>query len=276
VDQLTLESRLAELNLPAIRYFPIIDSTNDEAWRWVDSDAPHGAIVIADEQTAGRGRNQRHWVTKAGSGLAFSLILHSPPLESKLINRLTGLGAVTTCLALQSEYELSAQIKWPNDILLSQHKVAGVLVETRWEGNILKHAVVGIGINIAPESIVPENLPSAGLNFPATCVESELGHRVDRVDLLHAMLKQFFHWFSLLSSSDFIHVWEEMLAYRDQWVELTSENRLHPTINAVAQPAIQQGKVIGLTSDGALKILSETGKLTTAQVGEIRLKPSAQ
>ncbi len=80
MDQPSLESALADLNLPAIRFFTSIDSTNDEAWRWIDAGAPHRALVIADEQTAGRGRFQRHWVTTAGKWAGFQpgLALTSP------------------------------------------------------------------------------------------------------------------------------------------------------------------------------------------------------
>lgn len=74
MDQRSVESFLSRLNPPAIRYFQSIGSTNDEAWSWIDDAAPHRAIVLAEEQTAGRGRGQRRWVTMPGSGLAISLI----------------------------------------------------------------------------------------------------------------------------------------------------------------------------------------------------------
>ena len=274
MDQPSLESALADLNLPAIRYFPSIGSTNDEAWRWIDSGAPHCAIVFADEQTAGRGRLQRRWVTTAGSGLAFSLVLQSPPLDPQLVRRLTGLAALAICNALRKKYTLPALIKWPNDILLNQRKVAGVLVEARWNGEKLKSAVIGIGINIASESVNPANLPAEGLNFPATCVEDALGHPVDRLELLHVILQEFSHWLPQLSAQDFIDAWEASLAYHDQWVELSIENNAQSSRREAVPPTIQVGKVIGLTSDGSLKLLTRSGELVVAQVGEIHLRPS--
>jgi BirA family biotin operon repressor/biotin-[acetyl-CoA-carboxylase] ligase len=274
MDQPSLESALADLNLPAIRFFSSIGSTNDEAWHWIDAGAPHCALVIADEQTAGRGRFQRRWVTTAGSGLAFSLILHSPPLVPQFVQRLTGLAALAVCNALRKKYTLLPQIKWPNDILLNQRKVAGVLVEARWDGKTLKAAVIGIGINIAPESINPVNLPPAGLNFPATCVEDALGHPVDRLELLSASLHEFFSWLPQLSSQAFIDEWETNLAYHDQWVELFVENTALSSPWEAAPLLIQVGKVIGLTPDGSLKLLTRSGKLVTAQVGEIHLRPN--
>jgi BirA family biotin operon repressor/biotin-[acetyl-CoA-carboxylase] ligase len=274
MDQPSLESKLADLNLPAIRFFPRIGSTNDEAWHWIDSGAPHCGLVLADEQTAGRGRFQRRWITTAGSGLAFSLILQSPPLEPQLVHRLTGLAALAICNALRTKYALPALIKWPNDILLNQRKVAGVLVEARWAGERLIAAVIGIGINIAPESVNPVNFPAEGLNFPATCVEGELGHPLDRLDLLNASLQQFFSWLPRLSAQDFICQWEASLAYINQWVELSVENNTQSPNRDTAPACIQVGKVIGLTPDGSLKLLTRSGETMIVQVGEIHLRPS--
>jgi BirA family biotin operon repressor/biotin-[acetyl-CoA-carboxylase] ligase len=273
MDQASLESTLADLNIPAIRFFSTIGSTNDEAWRWFDAGAPHCAIVIADEQTAGRGRLQRRWVTTTGSGLAFSLVLQSPPLQSQHVYRLTGLAALAICNALRKNYALPAQIKWPNDILLNQRKVAGVLIEARWDGDTLKAAVIGIGINIAPDSVSSINLPAEGLIFPATCVEGELDHPVNRLDLLHATLQEFFSWFPKLSSQDFVDAWETSLAFRDQWVELSVEHAAQSSQREAAPPLIEVGKVIGITPDGSLKLLTRSGELLTAQDGEIRLRP---
>jgi BirA family biotin operon repressor/biotin-[acetyl-CoA-carboxylase] ligase len=274
MDQPSLEFALADLQLPAIRFFRSLGSTNDEAWRWVDAGAPHAALVIADEQTAGRGRSDRHWVTVPGSSLAFSLVLLSPPLESLHIQRLTGLGALAVCHALRITYALPAQIKWPNDILINQRKAGGVLVETRWHGDVLQAAIIGIGINIASQSVSPENLPTEGLNFPATCVEVELKHPVERIELLHGILEQLFSRLDRLSSQDFISEWEGSLAYLNQWVELSVINSTPPTEAKNKQFSDPWGKLIGIDLNGSLKLLSRSGKLSTVQVGEIQLKPS--
>jgi BirA family biotin operon repressor/biotin-[acetyl-CoA-carboxylase] ligase len=273
MDQPSLESALADLPISAIRFFSTLDSTNDEAWRWIDAGATHAALVVADEQTAGRGRNLRHWVTVAGCALAFSLVLASPQLEPQHIPRLTGLGALAACQALHRLYDLQADIKWPNDILLRVHKVGGILVETRWQGEVLKAAVIGIGINIAPESISPQNLPMERLNFPATCVEAELGHQVERLELLHGILERIFHWYGKLASPEFLSAWEGKLAYLNQWVQLSV---VIPPRSAHDQGEPNPGnigKVIGLAPDGALKLLLPSGTMTSVQVGEVQLKP---
>jgi len=275
MDQKSVVSTLADLNLPAIHFFNTIDSTNAEAWRWLENGAPHGAMVIADEQTAGKGRLHRRWITAVGSGLAFSLVLMSPPFDSRLLSRLTGLGALATCLALQNHYSLPAQVKWPNDILLDQRKAGGVLVEARWNGKDLQSVVIGIGINIAPESVNPDLLPAEALSFPATCIENALGHPVDRMELLHAILHEFVSWLPQLGLPDFIETWESHLAYRDQWVELSGEAHAISSPHQDIPALLVTGKVIGLSEDGALQLLTRSGKVETAQVGEIHLRPAA-
>ena len=85
MDQASLQDYLEDLGLPLIRFFESIDSTNDEAWRCVDIGVPHSTLIVADEQTAGRGRYQRHWVTTRGACLAFSLVLHAPPLNAQQV-----------------------------------------------------------------------------------------------------------------------------------------------------------------------------------------------
>lgn len=273
MDQLSLESTLVDLNLPVIRYFPSTGSTNDESGRWIDAGAPDLALVIADEQTTGRGRSQRRWVTIPGAGLAFSLILLSPPLDPRLLSLLTGLGAVAIQKAFAKKYDLPAQIKWPNDVLLEQHKVAGVLVEARWSGELLRSVIIGIGINIAPESVSAVHLPVTELNFPATCLENALGYPVERLELLHAILQELLTWLPRLSLPDFILEWESCLAFRDQWVELSTGNSSPPSHEDDISGHTQVGKVIGLTPDGSLKLLTKSGKLVSAAVGELHLRP---
>ena len=272
MDQTSLETTLAELPVPSVRYFPTLDSTNDEAWRWVEAGAPDGALVIAEEQTAGRGRFHRHWVTVARSSLAFSLVLLLPPIDPHFYSRLTGVGALAVCQAFRTLYSLPALVKWPNDILVNERKAGGVLVEARWSGEDLVAAVIGIGINIAPESVSPDVLPPHSLSFSATCIEGALGHPVDRMELLHTILKEFFGWLPRLTSSEFMHAWEDLLAYRGQWVEL-SAGEVGASQPTASRSQVITGKLIGLDEDGSLQLQVYAGELLTVQVGDVRLRP---
>ncbi len=155
------------------------------------------------------------------AGLAMSLVLRqtqslNPDTSSLLLSRLTGLGAVGVSAALQASYQLEAQIKWPNDVLLKGRKVAGVLAEAYWRGDLLEGVVLGIGVNITPQAVPPET----ELNFPATSVEGETRTPIDRLALLHAILEKIIFWRSRLAMPEFLQAWELHLAYKGEWVRI--------------------------------------------------------
>ena len=132
-----LQESLSDLPLGEIRYYEQIGSTNTIAKQWAHAGAPDLSLVVADEQTAGRGRLDRIWVTHPGAALAFSLVMQlqsqsTPPAprQEKVLPFLTALGAVAVSAALRQEFGLTTEIKWPNDVLLNRRKVSGVLAET--------------------------------------------------------------------------------------------------------------------------------------------------
>jgi BirA family transcriptional regulator, biotin operon repressor / biotin---[acetyl-CoA-carboxylase] ligase len=261
MDQSALERLLSDLPLGSIRYFHIIASTNDLAARWAEAGAPDLALVAADEQTAGRGRLNRHWFTPPGSALAFSLILK--PGKDELASQaaqLSALGALAVCDTLNTAFSptLPAQVKWPNDVVATRRKLAGVLAETHWHGDQPLAVILGIGINVAPDSVPPDDM----LSFPATCVEAVLEKTVDRWSLLHAVLAKLLELRQWLGSPDFIQAWERRLAFRGEWVQLVVQD----------QPPVE-GQVLGLFPDGALKLKLRSGEVRGYQIGEVRLRP---
>lgn len=266
MDLLSLEQRLADLPLGGLRYFDRIDSTNLEAARWVDEEAVDLALVVADEQTAGRGRKGRKWITPSGAALAFSLVIRETALISRESNlqrgglvRLTALGALAVCLTLKEEYGLPARIKWPNDVLVGGEKLAGVLVETHWYGERLAAAILGVGVNVSPQS-VPKN---GATSFPATCVESALGAPVQRMAILRAVLGRILSWRRRLFDPAFILTWEENLTWRGEWVQITGENE-----KSTAQ--FQLGKIIGLDQQGHLVLCDPNGETFSVKRGGVR------
>jgi BirA family biotin operon repressor/biotin-[acetyl-CoA-carboxylase] ligase len=272
MEQHGLENRLADLPLGEVRYFDRLGSTNDEAKHWAEEGAPDLSVVVADEQTAGRGRAGRRWTTPAGAGLAFSLILY-PTLEgSDTLPRMTALGALAVCDALRNVYRLPAQIKWPNDVLLNRWKVAGVLAEAHWTGGDLTSVVLGVGINVASASVSEAVLPASNLLFPAICVEDALGRPVDSLELLHAVLAEFLRWRQRLSWSDFMRAWEASLAFRGEWVHIFSDQRDEETKASLEAP-IQEGQIAGLAPDGSLRLTTRSGDEITVRFGEVRLRP---
>jgi BirA family biotin operon repressor/biotin-[acetyl-CoA-carboxylase] ligase len=217
---------------------------------------------------------QRRWVSAPGAGLAFSLILLSPSLRTNQFSLLPGLGALATCLALQHHFSLPAQIKWPNDILLDGRKTAGVLAEARWHGDELTAAVIGIGINIALQSINPQVLHPETLDFPATCIEKTLGHPVERWEVLHAVLSEFLGWLPRLSSAQFLQTWESNLAYMGMWVELSPGNVSPAQRQDASSPDKIIGRVNGLAADGSLQLSARSGEGFSVHAGEIHLRPT--
>jgi BirA family biotin operon repressor/biotin-[acetyl-CoA-carboxylase] ligase len=257
MNESLLRKTLSEIPLGGLRLFDRIGSTNDLALAWAADGAPDLALVCAEEQTSGRGRGNRLWFTPPGAALAFSLILRPLPGEERSIPLFSGLGAMAVCAALELR-TLHPQIKWPNDVLLNQRKVCGILAEAVWIGDKVDAIVLGIGVNIKPEAIPP----SDQLNFPATCVESELGAAVDPAGLLKDILQALLHWRALLTNEAFLKGWEERLAFLGDKVEIRMEGLPSRT-----------GVVEGLENDASLRLRSPDKNIFTVQYGEVHLRP---
>ncbi len=244
-----------KLPIGAIRYFDTIGSTNDEALAWAAQGAPNLSLVIADEQTAGRGRLDRKWFTPARSAIACSVILH--PRDNAQLSRTVGLAALSIADAC-SRLGLQPQIKWPNDILLSGKKTAGILIESAWTGDNITALVIGMGINILKESLPP----AEGLKFPATSIETELGHPVDREEFLQAVLTSMVKRLPQMGTDSFLASWEAQLAYKDQLVQISQGGN-----------EIIQGRLLGLQTDGSLRLQDEQGSQLTIHFGDVSLRP---
>jgi BirA family transcriptional regulator, biotin operon repressor / biotin---[acetyl-CoA-carboxylase] ligase len=274
MDIKSLRLSLSDLPLGSIRYFESIGSTNDEAAAWIQAGAGDLSLVVADEQTHGRGRLQRRWFTPPQAGLALSLVLRQsqaadPEASSLMLSRLTGLGAVGVSAALQASCHLEAQIKWPNDILLKGRKVAGILAEATWRGELLEGVVLGIGVNITAQAVPP----ASELNFPATSVEAETGATVDRLALLHAILEKIIFWRGRLATPDFLQAWELHLAYKGEWVQIINSSLARLPIEAARLESIYEGQLLGLDTSGGLQIRDRSGNASVLYSGEIHLRP---
>jgi BirA family transcriptional regulator, biotin operon repressor / biotin---[acetyl-CoA-carboxylase] ligase len=259
MEHQSLVDSLVDLEIKAIRYFDSIGSTNDEAVRWAEAGALDMSLVFADEQTSGRGRAGRQWFTPAGSALALSLILRFPGPDQSggRLARLSGLGALAVSDALL-EYRLPAQVKWPNDVLVRRRKVAGVLVEACWEGGQLTAAVLGIGVNAAPQAVPP----AYELIYPATCVEAEAGFKIERLELLHAILFHMLKRKESLFTDQFLQDWNNRLAFRGEWVQILEHGK------------IMEGQVMGLNEDGSLLLNTRSGQIISIYAGDLRLRPN--
>lgn len=257
MDQRSLEEALAGLGLGAVRFEAQTGSTNDLAAAWARAGAPDLALVVANEQTAGRGRLARRWFTPPGAALAFSLVLRNQENAMRLI----ALGALAVCDTLTEDYGLQAEIKWPNDVLIGRRKVCGILTEAQWQGEGLVAAILGIGVNVLAQAAPPDQ---EGI-FPATSVEAALGRPVDRLELLRAILTRLIAWRSTPNRMDLLHAWEKRLAFRGEWVQVFAG----PDVTDLPQ----EGELLGLAPDGALLLRGRSGQLFTLHIGEVRVRP---
>lgn len=257
MNQNELKKVLSRLPLGDVRYFDSIGSTNNEALAWATGSAKDLSLVIADEQTAGRGRLDRKWFTPKGTALAFSLILRPTAAEKPHLTRIVGLAALAIADSLRTR-GLAAQIKWPNDVLLNGRKIAGILVESVWSGEEVDCVVIGIGMNVLKDAV-----PSADLLlFPATSLEESLGAAVEREKILHDILAGMIALRPHLGSDSFIASWEKALAFRGEEVQAEQ-----------GDGSLLAGKQLGLEPDGSLKLSDETGKSITVRFGDVRLRP---
>jgi BirA family transcriptional regulator, biotin operon repressor / biotin---[acetyl-CoA-carboxylase] ligase len=257
INEGRLQKALSSLPLGGLRYFDSIGSTNDDALSWAAEGGPDLSLVISNEQTAGRGRSGRKWITPPGSAVAFSLIMRPTPGELEYPARITGLGALALLDTLRS-IRLFPQIKWPNDVLVNGRKVAGILVESQWLGDILQASILGIGVNVLNGSSPPPESAA----FPATCIEDELKHPLDRAVLIKDILSAILNWRDKIGGEEFLEAWEDSLAFRGQQVQVTGDTQLSLT-----------GELIGLEQNGNLRLRTPDGYIQRCQFGEIHLRP---
>ena len=193
-DLATLDAALAGTPFPGnIRYFPSIHSTNALAMREAEEGAPEGMVYLADEQTAGRGRGAHGWHSARGAGLYVSILLR-PRVAPADILWLSLAAGLAVREAVRQVTSLEADIRWPNDLLFGKKKFCGILTELNAEVTRVRHAVVGIGVNVHQESFPGE------LAAIASSLRTETGRGWARQDLLIALLQSLYREAEALSA----------------------------------------------------------------------------
>ena len=248
---------LETLPIAAFEAFDEVGSTNDVAMEWLRNGAEDRSLVITNRQISGRGRMGRSWQTTPEASLAFSYILKPSPREIPYLAFYSPLGALAVCEAILA-YDTQAQIKWPNDVLINRKKVAGILSEVVWEGDAISGVVIGIGVNIATDSIPDSN----SVLFPASSVTEETGKTVDRMEFLADTLAQLDSWRLSINSSTFFDEWDRCLAFKGEQV----------MIQPVAGSTIT-GTMIGINQFGAVLIQNAAGEVKSFLAGDVHLRP---
>jgi len=239
---------------PQILRFDSLPSTNVEASRRAVQGAPEGLCVVGSEQTAGRGRLDRHWVSPKDAGLYCSIILR-PQFDQKLWPLLTLMAAVAVHDALLDAYTLETDIKWPNDILANEKKLCGILAETV-DTPLGRAVVLGIGINLKDNSFPAE------LDRVATSVEATAGRSGDPQVVLEALVGSVVRYYQMLQlpggPEEIVREWSTRSSY-------ASGKR----IRVASGDEILEGTSRGLERDGALRIETDTGEIKTFRAGDV-------
>ena len=202
----------------------LVNSTNGAAFDAAAADAPDGTVIVADAQRAGRGRMGRTWESPAGRNLYLSILLR-PPLPPSVTTALPFLAAVTAGDAIRAATGLPVMTKWPNDLIIHDRKIGGILIETRCIGADTVLAVVGIGVNVNwPRRAMPEPLRAT-----ASSLQAELGRPVNRSRLLAALLNQFDRGYRRLrcdGSAPLLHAWSRRCLTLEQPVHVKTPTGL--------------------------------------------------
>jgi BirA family biotin operon repressor/biotin-[acetyl-CoA-carboxylase] ligase len=207
-----------------IIYFSETTSTNDIAVKLAKNGAEEGVIVIADYQTGGRGRRGRIWFAPSETCILSSIILR-PSLSLKYINILTPIAVVSIVNTINSITQLDASVKWPNDVVIGEKKVSGVLTETRILKNGIDFAVVGIGINV---NVSKDKIPLE-ISEIATSLYMELGYEICRIHLFQEIIRQFEKRYLGLNETtynEFLNEWKSLSTIIGNRVQIESENNI--------------------------------------------------
>lgn len=236
---------------PKVLRFESLPSTNTELARLASDGAAEGVSIVADEQTAGRGRLQRAWSSPRGAGLYFSILLR-PTTRQNYWPLITFMAALAVGDALREACGLGTDIKWPNDILSGERKICGILAEAI-DTPSGRAVILGIGINLTENAFPPE------LANVATSVSEATGSAPEREQILAALLTALSHWYSLLDNpSLIIDAWSNRSSYA-----------LGKLVQVSNGDDVWQGTTAGVEPDGALRLRTSSGDIKLVRAGDV-------
>ena len=234
--------------------FDSLESTNTEAIEQVKRGADEGLCVIAYEQTSGRGRHGRTWVSKKGDGLYFSIALR-PKLAVEFLPLITLMTAVAVYDSLKDLYDLRPDIKWSNDVLVNKRKICGILAEAVETSKGLA-IIVGVGVNLTSRGFPEELIDSA------TSIRDETGKSVETEELTESLTKFLTYFYTVL------HEENGPLLIRKEW-EKRSTYFEGKAVRVSLENESFQGTTKGLEQNGALRVLCKNGDLRIIQAGDV-------
>ncbi len=235
-----------------------VDSTNSEARRRAPGET-EGTIILSEEQTAGKGRQGRQWVSPRGKGIWLSLIL-KPEIQAHKVPQFTQIAAAALCLALEQKGITKLEIKWPNDILVNGRKLSGILTEMQSRAKAVDHVVLGIGLNVNMDR---QDFPEE-LQHQATSLFLETEKVWDRSQLIAGIVN----------------------AFEPLYNQYVRDGDLSPTLDICRERSAvigrhvllyekgveREGEVLDLGSEGELIVKMDDGKKKSIVSGEVSLR----
>ncbi|MDI6728235.1 MAG: biotin--[acetyl-CoA-carboxylase] ligase [Thermodesulfovibrionales bacterium] len=234
-----------------IIFFDTINSTNTCAMELAEKGYPDGTIIIADAQTGGKGRLGRKWLSPQGKNLYMSIILR-PAILPRDAAILTLMTAVACASAIKRISSIPASIKWPNDLMVSDRKLGGILTEIKADMDRIFHAVIGIGINInLGASDMPDEIKAC-----ATSIKNETGNVLSRTKVAVEILREMDKWYSILLNSGkkpIIEEWLKLSCTIGRAVKVTVGNNV---FTGIAGTIDEEGMLMLKLPDNTFKKIS--------------------
>lgn len=236
-------------------HFVQTDSTNERALHLAAGGAEHGTVVVAEEQLRGRGRQQRSWHSPPNCGIYVTLIVKNR-LPLRMAPQCTMIASLALVRTLKKQYGLEATIKWPNDVLLGDRKIAGILAEMHSDEDYTRFVVIGIGINVNHR----ESDLEGPFRYPAGSLAIALRRSLSRKEVLCAFLGEFeslYEEFCAKGFAGFLSEFESVSAILGKWIKVLRD---HEEISGTAS---------GFTEEGALRIRKAEGETEILWAGDI-------
>jgi BirA family biotin operon repressor/biotin-[acetyl-CoA-carboxylase] ligase len=224
-----------------VLYYPTLNSTMDTARHEAQQGAPDGTVIIAGQQTGGRGRLRRDWLSPPGN-IALSIILH-PDLAG--LPYLVMIASLAAAYSIESVTGLKAQIKWPNDILIDGKKVGGILIENEMKGDKISFSIIGIGINTNLDITSYPEIAATAASLITKNMKDDL-----RIKIIRALLTEFEKlYLKLPDDRPIFETWRERLVTLGKQVKATSGSQI---IAGIAESVDETGALLIHQSDGTL------------------------
>lgn len=240
-----------------IQYYIKTESTNTDAANLALKGASDGTLVIAEEQTGGRGRLDRRWLSRAYDNLLMSLIFR-PKLIPQEVFWITMLCSVAIVMAIKKTMDLKTLIKWPNDIYLNDKKIAGILTELSADQDRVNYVITGIGLNVNYDTnAYPE------IRDIATSISCVTGQKASRIGLLQSILEEIEKYYLMLKNGN-------RAGIRSEWIQNSLIIGKH--IRIISADSAEEGIADTIDEDGSLILIDNTGKKKKIYCGDVSLR----